>query len=238
MRQKFLPALLLLLLFPSPLSADTDCIPKISPSSITDVRHGIPAAELSARLIRNPQPVTPVIFTENQYDRPGFWTLTDFHALYPIEMKYFARSISDVPNEAKFVPHLTESSLLCSTGSNPVYFRQKARFDFDYIFYRTYYVCILELFLGKSADGKGICFDYQMESALEGSLSFVAGSWYLEPVVLEGKPYTYSRYYLMTSVVGIPGIVKFLIRSFPGIEMPAIMNAYFNHAMALRDADR
>ena len=99
----------------------------------------------------------------------------------------------------------TQSSLLCSSGSDPVYFRQRARFDFDYVFYRTYYVCILELFLGKSADAKGVCFDFQMESALEGSLSSVEGSWYLEPVMLEGKPYTYARHHerLLHSCNGI-----------------------------------
>jgi hypothetical protein len=145
--------LLLLAVALFPLTADTGCVPEISPASLMDVRHGIPLSGFTSRLIQNPQPVTAVIFADNLYGEPGFWGWIDFHALYPIELKYFAQSISDVPTQTRYIPHVTESYLLCYENSDPVYIRQKSRLTFDYFIYKTFYAYIVEAFMGKSVDG-------------------------------------------------------------------------------------
>jgi hypothetical protein len=54
-----------------------------------------------------------------------------------------------------------ESYLLCDAGSDTVYTRQKMRLNFNYIIYSTYYICIIEAFMGKTPDDRGIYLDFQ-----------------------------------------------------------------------------
>jgi hypothetical protein len=204
---------------------------------MTDVRHGIPLSGFSAWLIQNPQPVIAASFAEDPSGDQGFWGWIDFHALYPVESKYFARSISDVPALPRFVPHVSESTLLSIENSDPVHIRVMSRLVFDYFIFKTSYSYISEEHMGKIADGDAVYLDFRLESRLEGGLTYVSGSWYLEPVVLDGKEYTYARYYCASCVQDLPGIVKLAIRTFPGAEVPSYMNAFFENAKILRDAD-
>lgn len=206
-------------------------------AQMIDRRHAVAPSGIGAALVMNPKPVEPVVFSDTVPGQPGFWGWTDFHALYPIGMEYIMRSLADLENQAGFCPHVALSECLSRTPGDPFFHEQLQRLAFDYVIYKQEYHHVIEAVGGTAEDGAGLFLDYRLSNTLSGGLTYCAGSWYLRPMVVDGREYTYARFYMVNCVQDLPGIVKFAMRTFPGLETPATMNSFYRHAVDMRGAE-
>lgn len=195
------------------------------------------ASGIDESLILNPKPVVPVTFSDSRPGEPGLWGCTDFHALYPIDGKTLMRSLSDLDSQAGFCPHVTYSAGLQQIPGDPFFQRHLQQLTFDYLFFKLELRHEMQNYIGTAEDGIGLYLDFRLSRTFYGGLAYSAGSWYLRPMTVGGRQYTYVRFYFVNCVQGLPEIVKFAMRTFPGLETPATMNAFYKHATVLRDAE-
>jgi len=119
------------------------------------------------------------------------------HALFREDIDDFETAIRDIEGQSEFLPNLEASEVLCSDGNRVSYARVRQKLGFRFLIFSRDYEYILHYFLeSPDADGRDAALNvwWQLDEPLDDQIVTTDGSWYFEPVVVDGQEYTYMAY--------------------------------------------
>jgi hypothetical protein len=117
------------------------------------------------------------------------------HALFREDIQDFKTAIRDIDRQEEFLPNLEASEVLCSTGRPVSYARVRQKLEFRFLIFSRKYEYILHYFLEGPAETRGeLNVWWKLAEPLDDQIVTNDGSWYFEPVVVDGVSYTYMAY--------------------------------------------
>jgi hypothetical protein len=117
------------------------------------------------------------------------------HVLFPQQFEAFRNAIRDIDRQDEFLPNLEVSEVRCSDGNPVTYALVQQKLAFRFLFFSREYEYVLHYFLDETT-GPDAAFNvwWHLAESLDGKIIATDGSWYFEPVVVDGRSYTYMAY--------------------------------------------
>ena len=117
------------------------------------------------------------------------------HALFRENIEHFKGAIRDIERQESFLPNLEASEVLCSNGSPVNYARVRQKLEFRFLIFSREYEYILHYFLEEPTEsGAELNVWWTLAEPIDDQITATDGSWYFEPVVVDGASYTYMAY--------------------------------------------
>lgn len=117
------------------------------------------------------------------------------HALFREDIGDFKTAIRDIDRQDEFLPNLEASEVLCSDGRPVTYARVRQKLAFRFLIFSREYEYILHYFLeGPAESGAELNVWWKLDEPIDDQIVATDGSWYFEPVVVDGVSYTYMAY--------------------------------------------
>lgn len=117
------------------------------------------------------------------------------HALFRADIEDFKAAIRDIDRQENFLPKLEASEVLCSDGPPVNYARVRQELEFRFLIFSREYEYVLHYFLeGPAESGAELNVWWTLAEPLDDQITATDGSWYFEPVVVDGVSYTYMAY--------------------------------------------
>lgn len=151
----------------------------------------------------------------------------DVHGLYPVPRSAFLSVLEDIDAYHEFVPNMAESELVRQISDTEALHRTLLRFRI--VFFRADFDTVSRTRteeLGPSSTAVHIFF----EESLDGRISYMEGSWFLETVLLGGREHTYARYRLWTEYADPVFGQAQATRSFGSRQLGELLDAYGQRA--------
>ncbi len=204
---------LLALLLPLPVTvaqAAEPCAPSTAGLRFESRHARLPSAT-SADALRS-LVESPVVFarsaTFTNEDGARIQTLTEAHAVYPINPAHMMAGLQDAARLTGFMPNLAEHEVVCSLDG--VSSRQRQRTDFGVLVFSLgaeYLIDVLHVETGPET----FASQWALVDSVDGRLGFLYGSWFFESVDVDGTPMTYVRHYVRTGLTTrVPGVRGFV----------------------------
>lgn len=217
------------LLAPAALSAWDDCARR-DHSGEWEYRHrraeSAQTNEQLRSLFENP---TVIEAAATQTDERGasIDTLTQTHAVYPVDAASMMRTLRSNEILTSFMPNLGDHEVVCRLSEHVE--RQRQRTDFGLLMFTlgTEYVIDVEYVdLGPDVYSSR----WVLVDSLDGRMSYLYGSWYFESITLDGAPATYVRHYARTGLTTrVPGVRGFIDRRLGG-EITHLFKVFYEEA--------
>lgn len=155
-------------------------------------------------------------------------TLTETHAVFPVAASDMMATLTSNSMLTDFMPNLTEHEVVCRPAENVS--RQRQRTDFGVLFFSlgAEYVIDVE-FPFEDPDRYGS--HWVLVESLDGRMAYIYGSWYFEPVVLDGAEVAYVRHYVRSGLTTrVPGVRAFVAPRLEG-EITTLFNEFYAEAV-------
>ncbi len=155
-------------------------------------------------------------------------SIGDLHAVYPVPIDALRRVVTDYNSYPEFSPRVSRSQAT-RIGEQPSTWRQRLTLSFRVLFFGSdydYYLEVVEQPLGP--DRFAIC--YRMDESLDGRLSDVAGSWFLQAVEIDGEEHTYVRYFNSIYFAQDQFGLRVALRNLGARDLKMAMDAFYQEA--------
>jgi hypothetical protein len=117
------------------------------------------------------------------------------HALFRENIEHFKGAIRDIERQENFLPRLKASEVMCSNGRPVTYARVRQKLEFRFLIFSREYEYVLHYFLEGPAETRAeLNVWWRLAEPLDEQIAAIDGSWYFEPVVVDGVSYTYMAY--------------------------------------------
>ncbi|NBF41119.1 MAG: hypothetical protein GVY14_11970 [Spirochaetes bacterium] len=142
-----------------------------------------------------PRLVEKNIRTLNNSEQGELEARLHMHALFGENIAHFKSAIRDIERQENFLPRLEASEVLCSSGRPVTYARVRQKLEFRFLIFSREYEYILHYSLeGPAGSGAELNVWWTLAEPIDDQITATDGSWYFEPVVVDGVSYTYMAY--------------------------------------------
>ena len=195
-------------------------------------RFGIAEQGFDSTLIRNPVRVDKLVegFSENGDRR--LLTITDMHALYPVPLESVVRVLTSYGSFYMFYRRLVRSTDLTPENGPFDYHRLRNVSRAGALGIEREYDYTIRIFTELTQLG-AFRQKWRLETSNDGRLYAAYGSWYLEEVELEGKGYTYLRYFNATGFIEVPVGLETIMNTFMEADIKKVFRETVDAAQAL-----
>ena len=178
-------------------------------------------------LLQNP---TVISFTVDTAPPTSATTASigDLHAVYPVPIDAMWRVVSDYNGYPEFAPRVIRSRAT-RISEEPSIWRQRLTLSFRVLFFGSdydYYLEVVEPPLGPDR----FAMYYRMDESLDGRLSDVAGSWFLQAVEIDGEEHTYVRYFNSIFFAQDQFGLRMALRNLGARDLKMAMDAFYQEA--------
>jgi len=203
--------LILLVTVHSPLFAK--CTPENSVKPENAIRFSVHDSSEFETLYESPKTISFQVFEKTVKGESRLFAKGDYHAVYPIKMKYIQRIMENIDGQENFQKSIAESKVICSdTNTQSAYYKQKLKTQFGFLFFKAQYHNIINLYVPKNQDKDTYGMWFTLEKSLDNKMMQSRGSWFLKEVEVNGKACTYIRYFLYNGfeeeTFGLRGALK------------------------------
>lgn len=211
---------------------DDECIPELNTSGKFETRLFMPEDTNVRALVNNPRKIKVEVDHIALNGRKVGYTITDFDAVYPVEMKKIRHVILDYDNYGRTIPRITYAEDLCGHNLNPdVYHKVEQVISTAPAGSQDYDVISNDFPVLNLGEGQyGV--KWNLEEELDKSLYEFTGSWYLAEFKLDGKVHTYVRNYVKNGYSILPASPTILRMMLPN-EIRQVINSVYKYAARL-----
>ncbi|TVQ25610.1 MAG: hypothetical protein EA383_07930 [Spirochaetaceae bacterium] len=119
----------------------------------------------------------------------------DVHGVYAVPRAQFLAVLNDIDRYHEFVPNMAESELIRQISATEAIHRTLLRFRL--LIFRADFETLSRVTV-EELSPRASAVRFVFEESLDGRVSHMEGSWYLETVFIGGREHTYVRYRIWT----------------------------------------
>jgi hypothetical protein len=220
------------LFFIPAISLWAECKPSSDTAFDFQVRFSVADQADFSAIFNNPKSIENLVYEQRFKGEYRVVAETDFHAVYPIELRFIEQVIKEIDDQENISPSIAESRLICSsTVEQYPYFRQRLLTKFSFLVFTATYENILNIFYELPPDNT-FRVKFTLDDSIDGQMLRSCGSWYLEPVFINGEKHTYFRYYNMNMFTEEPTGLRFALEHLLAGQIRKTLEGVYEEAMA------
>ena len=177
-----------------------------------DFRYGIPPGTDLAALVDDPTVLAEenTEYFDNLSGENRMSGFADYHAVYDVSIESAKATLADLETYSGFMPWISGSTILSRDNNH---YNLKFSVGINFLGAKVGYATLSECWIDYFPDGS-VGLRSRMVESPTGNLFEHYLSWYLAPVLVNGKGMTYVRYYARPGLRRPSWLVSSLVKKF------------------------
>ncbi len=158
----------------------------------------------------------------------------DYHAVYPVDLKYYADALMNLDGQKRIQPRVVGSSVLCSNERIvPNYYRMRMTVQIKFLFFHSTYESLFNIYIHTPSPESEYRQVMTLYESLDEKLVVSRGTWFLKEIEVDGRTATYVRYYYKNGFTSDAGGLKMVLKRFSKRQVRQTMNNFYKEAERL-----